>query len=64
MTPAQKTDDVIKTVKEARKNYSNRSEFVAMVNIIWDALDGADAIAEPDELQRDLDLARASGAVE
>lgn len=38
MTPEQKVENTIATVREARRWYK-REEFVSMVNIVWDAVE-------------------------
>jgi hypothetical protein len=44
MTKDQKTENVLSTVREARR-WFQREEFVGMVNFIWDGLDGATGVA-------------------
>lgn len=47
MTPTQKTADVLKTVTEARRWYT-QAEYVEMVRRIWSGLDSAQAAALPE----------------
>lgn len=48
MTPAQKTENVLATVKEARRWFT-RAEYIGMANILWDALDASDNTATPEQ---------------
>lgn len=53
MTPAQKTENVLGIVKEARRWYT-REEFVGITNILWDAIDASERAALPEQQQAEL----------
>lgn len=50
MTPQQKVEHVWNVVRNARQNQFTRQQFVSITNRLWDAVEGGESDAAPQQL--------------